>query len=86
MSFADNAPSWEVLADMVRAKREELGVQEPNLEEVGTKGVGGGVVDDVWLVHDMVLVSNSVYVCKGCLENDDVCMQSIIDIPYTSAQ
>lgn len=33
-NFADNAPTWEVLADMVRAKREELNIPEPDLEAV----------------------------------------------------
>lgn len=31
-NFEDNAPTWEVLADMVRTKREELNVPEPDLE------------------------------------------------------
>ena len=30
--FADNAPSWEELAALVAAKRSELGVTAPDLE------------------------------------------------------
>lgn len=36
MSFSDNAPSWEELSAMVAAKQAELGVVEPDLENVSS--------------------------------------------------